>query len=379
MINRTRKVVTLVIGLTLLFLLSTTSQGQVAADSHVSYDPITQTWTILPTGIDDTSNIQGAFDNAAPGDTIHLTAGNFYCTHIEADDFHGTFNGAGKKSTTIDVIPGGPVIYEYFGGLQWNYFFKFEDGDFTISDMQFDITPQNPVDPWWFGAYYTSIADIIFITGDIGLANIERVGFKAHYGNYEGRNVADAIYFWEVDINAYSSGDLAVSRCSFENVDIGIGVERVIDSKILISHNSLTTGSIGIILAYTPNTQYAITKNHFHDMAYCSVYGTITADVVITNNRFTGTGYGGIFSLYSDRWTILGNNLATFNPGLAEIVLYYSSYCIVVGEGREHVLDIGGLDNIITGVNNMQQGNELGQDIKDAIQQLHELIQSMHP
>lgn len=279
------------LGLVLLFSTSTIYIGHVTADPPVTYDPITHTWTITPSGSDDTDDIQYAFDNAAPGDTIYLTAGQFYCKHIEVVDFHGTFKGAGMESTTIDVIPGGPVIYDYFDGFQWNYFFKFTDGDFSISDMQFDITPEHPTDEWWFFEPHTSIGDIIFLTGDAVHACIEQVGFKAHDGDYDGRNVACAVDMWSVDIFGTVSGSLTVSECSFENIDGPIGLERVSDSNAIISHNSMTDGFIGCLLAFATNNQITITHNQFTNMGYTSIYMREVDDVVITHNEIDNPGF----------------------------------------------------------------------------------------
>ncbi|MFX0170260.1 MAG: right-handed parallel beta-helix repeat-containing protein [Candidatus Hodarchaeota archaeon] len=307
--NKSKRITSVIIAICLVIALSATFSNQIAGNKFGVYAQGTTTWYISPTGIDDTDNIQFALDNAAPGDIIQLSAGQFYCTHIEVEDFHGTFKGAGQTATTIDVIPGGPVIYDYIPpyGCQWNYFFKFEDGDFTISDMHFDITPYHPANEWiWFFEVTTAVGDILFLTGDCVNAHIERVSFTAHDGTYNGRNVNDGIAFWsEIVIPEfeYVSGSLTVSNCSFENMDFSILCERVTDSDISISQNSMTNGFSGCGIAYAFNNQLAITHNQITNMDAYSIFLWEADDVVIADNEIDTSGLA-----YSAWSPILGSN-----------------------------------------------------------------------
>jgi hypothetical protein len=349
------KFVVILIGLVFAGSFSVGYFGSVVAESYMSYDSHTQTWTILPTGSDDTANIQDAFDNAIPGDTVYLSAGQFYVSHLEVADFHGTFRGAGKTSV-IDVTPGGPVIFDYYPpwGLQWNYFFRFIDGDFSISHMQFDITPPDPADPWNWWDVETSIGDILFITGDNVNAHIERVTFRAHDGTMDGSNVADAIAFWSADVYPeirYASGSLTVSHCDFVNVDVAILLERVLDSDISIRHNSITDGSMGVLVSDCPNSQILIQSNEFTDMANSALYHQYTDNTVFKNNYIKGSGQAGVKIGSSTGCLVLGNNFEHFDETFVDILLYYgTSQCTVVLGSADSIIDLG-TDNIIYGGN----------------------------
>jgi hypothetical protein len=345
------KLVVVIAALVLVGSALSGSIERVAAGPYVSYDSHKRTWTILPTGVDDTANIQYAFDNAAPGDTVYLAAGQFYCTHIDVEGFCGTFKGAGMTATSIDVIPGGPVIYDYYD-VQWCYFFRFENGDFRISDMQFAITPEDPVDPWYFFGWYTYLGDVLFVTGDDVNAHIERVRFEGQGEEWADLNVGVAINYWSVDIFAYVSGSLTVSHCVFDNVEYAVVCERVADSDISISHNSVNKGIYGVFLADCPNCQILVKSNMFSDVFWCAMWSTGADNAVFKNNHVKGSGglaviIGG--SLVSTGCLVLGNNFEHFDAGWFDIYLGpATSHCTVILGSADSIVNLG-TDNVILG------------------------------
>jgi hypothetical protein len=62
-----------------------------------------RTITVLPTNVDDTANLQCAFDLGShmPGAVLQLTRGTYITGRIVVDGFVGTVRGAGMKSTII--------------------------------------------------------------------------------------------------------------------------------------------------------------------------------------------------------------------------------------------------------------------------------------
>ena len=100
---KTKTISSLVISVCLLLAIS------------IAFIPTTEacrrrnTFVVRPSGncIDDTANLQTAFDMAAaagPGSTVRLTKGTFYlCEPIVAVNFDGTFKGAGMDKTLILV------------------------------------------------------------------------------------------------------------------------------------------------------------------------------------------------------------------------------------------------------------------------------------
>jgi len=68
-----------------------------------------KTFSVHPSGGDDTANIQAAFNaavKAGPGSTVQLSAGHFYTNNIVVKNFDGSFRGAGEGRTTIDCLRG---------------------------------------------------------------------------------------------------------------------------------------------------------------------------------------------------------------------------------------------------------------------------------
>ena len=72
-------------------------------DSRVTLEG--DTYLISPTGGDDTSNIQCAFDSAVDQGVpkIKLSKGSFQISSISATDFRGSFEGLSDKATTIKI------------------------------------------------------------------------------------------------------------------------------------------------------------------------------------------------------------------------------------------------------------------------------------
>jgi hypothetical protein len=117
---------------------------------YVTYLSDSNTYKIKPTGTDDTSNIQEAFDNAietGPGSTVQLGKGEFILSKpIQVADFDGVFRGEGAKRTTVRNKKGieFPLATEPLGA--WPFFFVFyleqlggspEDSlSITVSDMK---------------------------------------------------------------------------------------------------------------------------------------------------------------------------------------------------------------------------------------------------
>nr|BBD50161.1 hypothetical protein [Haliea sp. ETY-M] len=66
-------------------------------------------FSVPPSGLDDTSTIQAAFDaavNAGPGSTVKLEAGSYCLTSpLIVRGFSGTWIGAGKEQTTLKTCP----------------------------------------------------------------------------------------------------------------------------------------------------------------------------------------------------------------------------------------------------------------------------------
>lgn len=109
-------------------------------------------WQVLPTGMDDTVNLQCAFDQAvtAPGSTVLLGSGTYYTGQVAVLGFVGSFRGLGMDQTIIKTLDR-PLRVTYLdfeinlptpesGSNPWPSIFAFVGG--TSSFLTFRYTPQ---------------------------------------------------------------------------------------------------------------------------------------------------------------------------------------------------------------------------------------------
>ena len=85
--------------------------AQSALSQPVACDPnyvfhYLNTWLVLPTGTDDTANLQCAFDHAVskPGSTVLLGGGEYHTGQVVVFGFVGTFRGIGTDATIIRTL-----------------------------------------------------------------------------------------------------------------------------------------------------------------------------------------------------------------------------------------------------------------------------------
>jgi len=339
----------------------------VSASSEVVYDEFTKTVTVSPSpGGDDTANIQMAFDWAVAqgaGSTVELTAGQFRCESIHVEDFYGTFTGAGRTLTTIDIIPGGAEIEDYFGGVQFSYFFYFRGGDVGCTDMKFHITPESPSNPWvWFDGPKTATS-IVYIDGPTESVSFNRVDFKGEYGDWYGRNVIPAILVWSVDIfNYVEIESIVVRECTFQSLETALNIERLahsdvemthcsatdvefgllwldtIDVDLLMQDNLIDCTAVGMYIPYCEGSMM-ITDNSIHGMyAFSPIIGEMTENVVFSENHITGSFVYGVNPWFgSNGWIIEKNTFGMTKEGnivgimswLGAISIELSDNCIV--------------------------------------------------
>jgi len=169
--------------------MSLSLPSAIAGPSYVAYDKNTMTWTVSPSGGDDTRNVQYAFNQAVSagrGSTVELTAGQFYCNNIVVNGFDGTFRGAGKGITRIDTLRGlDPNAPPLSNPIDFPSLFAFVGGNVRISDMTLEITPfwttvAYGKQAFGFDMYLTDA--IVRIDGRYANSLVERVQFVGHEG-----------------------------------------------------------------------------------------------------------------------------------------------------------------------------------------------------
>jgi parallel beta-helix repeat protein len=129
-------------------------------------------------------------------------------------------------------------------------------------------------------------------------------------------------------------------------------------------------------------------KIFMHNIIWGGIWGSQLQDAIITNNQIKGIGMAGIYVFSGYGCDLLGNNVqnveaipnswwlyywSDWSP--APITLFGCAYFTVVGGSTQtNVLDLGGYENTIVGINNMN-GNPPGQDLADALEQKHEMME----
>ena len=144
-----------------------------------------------------------------------------------------------------------------------------------------------------------------------------------------------------------------------------------------------------IYLNQGEKTLNAIVSNndiYLDDTDWGGIWGYGAQDVLILNNKISGTGFAGIYTGWDEwetanNWTLLGNNVQNVDALVAPIWLGPgTSNCTVVGGNTKEIVRDDGTDNIVVGMNH-KQGTPLGPEIQDAMQQKKDLIDSFrrHP
>lgn len=347
-------------------------------------------FTVLPTGTDDSANLQCAFDaavDAGPGSEVRLLAGAYHTGQIVVNEFHGSFYGAGADKTEVFNLPNLPV-----GSGDWNFsppsaenpwpdLFAFLGGDFAISELALRITGDEPTQEWWIfgsGPFY-ELACAVLITGTEAHVDISDVLVEGEVkeGSIFGYNLGNGIYFtgvseWLGQPAPPISGSFTVHQSTFRTHVWGSPLYNVANASVVVSHNDYEGLSIAMDGTDLVNTNIEFSHNRVEgawiglDFWDNSLPGHVGSTFLVTNNVFRNTyGAGVAFEQTfgeGNQCLLLGNNVQ--NAGDLGIYLGPGTTgCTVVGgANKTNVLDLG-IDNVLVGVNNM--GSGVGPTIRD--------------
>ncbi len=114
-----------------------------------------RTFTVLPTGGDDTANLQAAFDACVASSgrcTVQLGSGTFHTAQIVVRGFQGTFRGMGEPWTVLEALPDLPVVFDPVQlpsqDNPYPMLIIFIGGEFTVSDMTISEPWPEPLVEW---------------------------------------------------------------------------------------------------------------------------------------------------------------------------------------------------------------------------------------
>lgn len=299
----------------ILLLLTLLALGQGALRAQCDPAFVTRsdsTWTVLPSGAQDTANLQCALGEAAlagPGSRVQLVAGTYSCAMVEVTGFRGTLAGAGLDLTVIRALGGLPCSAVPFPDTP--ALFKFRTGDLRVEDLSFsapDPAPCLPAGP--LGAILSVTGPSVLETGCQDLATpspssvtVERVAFSgaADAPPLQGHNVAAGLLISPecYGIRAHLlTGEFRVHASTFEHLNTAVLMDQVGDSTILLGGspslgNTVTDVLVGVYLAdlsacdaeLSHNTIRAEFANIYADQ-YLLLHPRLTALLVSHNTLF---------------------------------------------------------------------------------------------
>jgi hypothetical protein len=308
--------------LTLAFVLVLgTAAAQPASPCDIQFITLTgNTIRVSPTGVDDTANIQCAFDWAidrGPGMTVRLTPGTFHTAQIYVYDFYGSFRGSGADKTVIVNLPN-LFVTPVNGWLNppssdnpLAILFSFINGRVVIADLAIHIDDHDGhMTTGWaisgdWGSYTFYEMDMaIVITGTKAEALVTRILIEGEpLANYDvPYSLRNGIYYqglYNEGLMSPVTGAYRVTNSTFKTMGSGTPLFNLKDASILVSHNRYEDGIYMMDVADFVDSTIEIASNQgetligmtFDSGWLPEITGT---RIVVRNNEFAGN-YGVIF------------------------------------------------------------------------------------
>ena len=328
-------VVVCVAVLTLAFGMPRASaRGEVAFSTASSSS---HTLVVLPTGSDDTANIQGAFNICTSHEwtcTIELVKGTYHTSQIAVTGFQGSFVGAGPGSTVIVGNPNlaSPTADPFWSALPgstnpWPALFTFVNGGFSVSGITFSDTNFYPTLGWdmpGVGAV-TALWAWVLITGTaayVSMSHVAGIGGPGDQGPFpessNSFNIIDGMAFQGMllppgytDIYADQipiTGSFSVTSSTFLWSETGVWSQNTVDATMTACFNSMQT----------------VDSNGFWDMSASQML--FCGNSVTNISSDDAVGFGGAQSVYKTdllpSTAIAVGNYFSVNSGGAAVALY---------------------------------------------------------
>jgi parallel beta-helix repeat protein len=327
--------------------------------------------TVLPTGLDDTENLQCAFNSAAtvaPGTTVRLDEGTYYTRQIVVNDFEGTFIGAGADRSVLTNLPNLHVtpVNMYFNPPSadnpWPTLVAFVGGNFLVSDLGIRITGARPTTGWSIFGIPTlyEMAHGIVVLGIRANAFFSRVTIEGEpaQNTLLGYNLINGIFFegFIGEVSPPISGSYVVHDSTFRHLGSGTPIYNVSDASILVSRNNSKDVFLGMDGGGLLDSTYDFSSNtvegsygiDLYDVA-ATVQQITSSKMLIRNNVFSGQ-----YGVYLDSTFAGGTEClveANNFQNVTNIGIYLgpgTSYCTVAGNTQTTIVDLG-TDNKIVG------------------------------
>lgn len=137
---------------------STTALAEDSVDGHKA-----RVIWLEPNGIDDTSNLQSAFDSCTDPSypcKIKLASGVFHTAPVVATNFHGEVRGAGQGVTIIRALTDRILhlteadpffLFDPTPEEPWHTLVMFVEGNTVVMDLTVHVPAETKTNGWWGG------------------------------------------------------------------------------------------------------------------------------------------------------------------------------------------------------------------------------------
>ena len=230
-----------------------------------------------PNGFDDTGVLQDALNdcaiNHASGCTIRLSSGTYVSKPLAVSNFHGSLIGMGMDVTTIAAFT--PLADV------WPTLLTFTDGDITVSDMSFQVTAYQPVDPCdpVASGGFCGVYSLVLVTGyNSTNASFQRVAFDGGPGPewFGAYNLYAGLLYEGVDVgNQNFTGTFKMSGCRITNSSENLRVYGTAEAQVTIG-GSLKSGNVfenGVISLAIFDTAHSVIQITDNDVTNPAAYG----------------------------------------------------------------------------------------------------------
>lgn len=337
-------------------------------------------WQVLPTGTNDTANLQCAFDQAVAvqGSTVLLASGTYYTGQVVVSGFRGSFRGRGMDQTIIKTLDR-PLRVTYLdfqldlptpesGSNPWPSIFAFVGGDILVSDLSLYATENSGTTGWTFtglGVDVYELAHGFVVVGSEVPGQSYRQANAALYrvhveglpreGSLYGYNLINASYY-EGFLGADAlplQGTFDVHDSEFRQVG-GTNLFNLYDAQVSITGNTYSDSFEGMDIGYLVNTAYTFAHNTVLNISSpffggLYLYGSYDSSTLsIGGNAFTGVN--GIFfddtvAFSGDMNTRLLKNSVQGDSGLGIYLSPGTTDALVVCSSPKDTVDNLGTDN----------------------------------
>jgi len=362
-----------------------------------------KTWLVLPTGTDDTADLQCAFDHAATerGSTLLLTAGTYHTGQVAVFGFFGTFRGIETNKTIIKTLdrPLKVTYLDFFlnpptpesGSNPWPSIFAFVGGDIVISDLSLYATENSGTTGWTFtglGVNVYELAHGFVVVGSAVPGQSYRVANAALYRvRIEGLPRAGTLYGFNPINATYFEGFLGVDtlplRGKFDIHDShfrqvgGTNLYNLYDSHVSITGNTYKDSFEGMDVGYLSNTTYEYADNEALNISLGAVLGGVylygsfdTSTLLIKGNVFTGV-YGPYFddaiTFSGDMKCQLFKNAVENDTSVGIFLGTGTRDCLVVCKTPEDTVQNRGTDNKLIGCQQVADSKTMKKNIQPSV------------